>query len=502
MLLSLLRPAIRGNIPLIVVVATIQRSGKGALCAIIEALMTGTNASSAQYSPDPEEFRKALLPYVSRGQPIIRLDNIDDGGKLRSPHLSSAITEGWYADRVLGQSEIRSVPVRSIFLTTGNKITVSRDLLYRVLWIRLAPETDQPDKRTFAIDEIEAHVREHRAEYLTALATMVEHWKATGAKPWRGRRWNSFNPFVQTVGGVLEACGIEGFLGNADEQRAAGNPGETEWRRVLGCWRASTGEFQPANWLLKHVFDPCEPLAHIRIGGKTEIGRGRSLSRLLGKEVGRPRSMADGAVVHIAKSRNTHGNRDLFGLVTRARGSCEHSPYRHDYPRTLLARIRPPLGRGEDNEQSEDSSDPCVYEKTRCQCHSSDLRMEPGTMFYRGRGPETSGLCSLSSPALSQQGLTRRAKCEHSDPAPRYARTSSPEPAAPLTAGRREADAASDLPPDWRDWPEDIRVEFEEMAGIKQHDAGMSRDEAERAAEAEVRARYARPERQSESEVA
>ncbi|MHC5059390.1 MAG: hypothetical protein ACYTKD_32460, partial [Planctomycetota bacterium] len=144
MLLSLLRPAIKGNIPLIVVVATIQRSGKGTLCAITEALMTGTNASTAQYSSDQEEFRKALLPYISRGQPIIRLDNIDDGGELSSPHLASAITEGWYADRVLGQSEILSIPVRSMFLTTGNKITVSRDLLYRTLWIRLAPETDEP----------------------------------------------------------------------------------------------------------------------------------------------------------------------------------------------------------------------------------------------------------------------------------------------------------------------------------------------------------------------
>lgn len=311
---------------MVVITATLQRAGKGALASIFEILMTGTNASAVQYSRQEEEFRKALLPYISGGLPAIRLDNIDDGSEISSPHLASAITEGWYMDRVLQRSEVLGVPVRSVFLATGNNITVSKDLLFRTLWIRLTPSTDEPDKRPFVIDGIEHHVKENRTEYLTALAVMVEYWKARGAKLWQGRRWNSFNEFTRKIGGVLESCGIKGFLGNTDDQRAAGNPGEEEWKHVLQQWEEETSVPQPASWLLEHVFNKCEPLTYIRINGKDEKGRARSLSRLLGRQLGTPRTLPGGTLVSIEKTYASKDKRDLFSLHVLHDGRGNQAP--------------------------------------------------------------------------------------------------------------------------------------------------------------------------------
>ena len=80
-----------------------------------------------------------------------------------------------------------------------------------------------------------------------------------------------------------------------------------------------------------------------------------------------------------------------------------------------------------------------------------------------------------------------RAKCEHSSPGTNYTRAPAP---SPLTDGRREANAASAPSSDRRDWPEDVRVEFEERAAVLELDGGFVRSEAERLAEADVLHRF------------
>jgi len=475
LLLSLLRPAIPESVPLIVITATLQRAGKGALASIFEILMTGTNASAVQYSKQEEEFRKALLPYISRGQPAIRLDNVDDGSELSSPHLASAVTEGWYCDRVLQRSEVLGVPVRAVFLATGNNITVSKDLLFRTLWIRLTPDTDEPDKRRFVIDGIEQHVRESRAEYLMALAMMVEYWKAKGANLWKARRWNAFNLFVWTIGGVLEACGIRGFLGNTDDQRAAGSPGEEEWRHVLQQWSEATDTPQPASWLLENVFDKCEPLTYVRINGKDEKGRARSLSRLLGRQVGTPRTLAGGALVSIEKTYASKDKRDLFALHVLHDGRVNQtsealSP--HLTRPVSPCGIRPGgysglsgLNFDTTREEKADQED----HDTRDSINSRDAELYP--------------LYPPSPPALTGQQLTGRVNGGYTG---MTASLSPPEPSN-LPDGSRPSPS---LPASVKDWPEDWRFLFEERAAIVEYDGNLPREKAEALAEAAVRREF------------
>jgi len=313
LLLSILRPAITGAIPLLFITATIQRSGKSCLARIVEVLTTGVCRSGVQFSPNEEELRKALLAYLTSGQPVIRFDNIRDGAKIDSPHLASALTEGHYRDRKLCTSETVGCPVTAIFAATGNNLTLSRDLQYRALPIKLSPQTDQPQKREFTIPEIERHVAEFRAEYLTHLATMVEHWKSDGAPPWSGAPMNGFNEFVSIVGGVLQSCGIDGFLGNLDTLHAEANPEEEEWRQVMQVWRETETDTRESVQLLREVFNPCDP-TYIHINGTDDTSQARSLTAILRKRLGTPVSLPSGEVVAIASKTDPTKKKKVYWL--------------------------------------------------------------------------------------------------------------------------------------------------------------------------------------------
>jgi hypothetical protein len=483
LLLSLLRPAILESVPLVVITATLQRAGKGALASIFEILMTGTNASAVQYSKQEEEFRKALLPYISGGQPAIRLDNVDDGSELSSPHLASAVTEGWYCDRVLQRSEVLGVPVKAVFLATGNNITVSRDLLFRTLWIRLTPDTDEPDKRSFVIDGIEQHVRESRAEYLTALATMVEYWKARGARLWKIRRWNAFNLFVWTIGGVLEACGIRGFLGNTDDQRAAGSPGEEEWRHVLQQWTEATNAPQPASWLLENVFDKCEPLTYIRINGKDETGRARSLSKTLRSQLGTPRTLPNDHIVTIEKVYDSRMKRDFFCLGTPAiqRITAAGDTLSPRPPRDT--RVVSPCAtrlRGDNG----DSGD--IFASARRKTATDEKSSDPSGVI-NSKDAELSPFSPRHPRDLAGQGLTARGYRGDTETASPLSPRSGLSGDSDLPEGNRPSPS---LPVSITDWPEDWRFMFEERAAIMEYDGNLPKEKAEALAEANVRREF------------
>jgi hypothetical protein len=69
---------------------------------------------------------------------------------------------------------------------------------------------------------------------------MIERWRSEGCPEDTGIR-HPFSPWAKTIGGILKANGIAGFLGNLDARRTADDP----IRRALG-W---LGVRWPNQWL-------------------------------------------------------------------------------------------------------------------------------------------------------------------------------------------------------------------------------------------------------------
>ena len=75
----------------------------------------------------------------------IVLDNLS--GTLDSAAVSSALTATFHTDRVLGTSRSIRVPVKNLWLATGNNVQLSAELSRRSIPIRLDAKVDRPWQR-------------------------------------------------------------------------------------------------------------------------------------------------------------------------------------------------------------------------------------------------------------------------------------------------------------------------------------------------------------------
>jgi hypothetical protein len=78
-------------------------------------------------------------------------------------------------------------------------------------------------------------VRSNRGRLVAACLTLCQGWIAAG-RP-RGRRSiGSYENWAQTLGGILETAGIEGFLGNLNEALEAADTEGEAWRAFVQAW--------------------------------------------------------------------------------------------------------------------------------------------------------------------------------------------------------------------------------------------------------------------------
>ena len=97
---------------------------------------------------------------------------------------------------MLGKSESLALPNRSIFLLTGNNISLAGDMPRRVLTCRIDPRTERAWARQFDLEPL-AYVMAHRVEIATAALTIVRAWLTSGATSAPGRvasfeQWDQF----------------------------------------------------------------------------------------------------------------------------------------------------------------------------------------------------------------------------------------------------------------------------------------------------------------------
>jgi hypothetical protein len=182
------------------------RTGKSKLAESVAILATGKPAPATAVSPAREEFRKALFSALREGFPITNLDNLEY--PLRSADLSKIITQGEFADRVLGQSHTLHLPTNVLWTSTGNNLSFRGDLANRVVICRIDAGEERPEQRTFTIPDLEAHLLEHRAELIGAGLTILRAYHLAGCPEQNLSKWGGFDHWSKFIREPLVWAGM------------------------------------------------------------------------------------------------------------------------------------------------------------------------------------------------------------------------------------------------------------------------------------------------------
>jgi hypothetical protein len=243
MLNPFVRSMIDGPTPLYMIEAPSAGTGKSLLAHLL--MLPGTGIEPAMISPanNDEEMRKTITANLARMPEAVLLDNVSK--EMKFPSLASVLTARVWTDRVLGRSEVTSFPVQCTWIATGNNPTMTREIYRRTIRIRLDAQAERPEERTsFRHTRIERWARERRADLITACLTLINHWIAHGALPGPGVL-GSYDDWAGVHSGILESCGVDGFLDRRSDDEAIVSSDEGQIRALVLAW----WEEKRSNWV-------------------------------------------------------------------------------------------------------------------------------------------------------------------------------------------------------------------------------------------------------------
>ena len=148
--------------------------GKGKAARALAALATGGSPAVVTEGPDGDELEKRLAAAIVSGSPAILLDNVQR--QLASSTLESVLTEAVADIRAFGKLLNLRVWCKALVLVTANNPNLRRDLLRRVLPVRIVVRDDRPEPRSFGFDPVEETLRDRR-ELLEAAFTVLLAWR-------------------------------------------------------------------------------------------------------------------------------------------------------------------------------------------------------------------------------------------------------------------------------------------------------------------------------------
>ncbi|HYH69593.1 MAG TPA: hypothetical protein VD866_33160 [Urbifossiella sp.] len=278
LLLPLVRHTIDGPTPLAVVDAPTEGTGKSLLVETCMLLTLGEVPEAMTADLKEEERDKTLTALLVEGQPIIFFDNANR--KLDSGSFANTLTARRKRGRILGETRTVEAEVNVCWMLTGNNFTCSREIARRLTWCRIDAGVETPSEREdFLHPDLLEWVGNNRDRLLWALVVLVRHWRAGGAVP-GSRTLGKFDRWAKTVGGILEAAGVTGFLDNAGAFRKQCADQAGELAEFVRHWAAKFGTQQVlANDLFELAREPLENV----LTAETEDGKRKMLGRFLAK---------------------------------------------------------------------------------------------------------------------------------------------------------------------------------------------------------------------------
>lgn len=274
LVLGFLRGMIDGPTPLHLIEKPTPGSGATLMVDAVATILTGSGASVMTEGRDDDEWRKRVTAKLRQIPAIVLIDNLR--AKLDSSAVAAALTAPFWEDRILGASEMARLPIRCLWIATGNNPEFSNEMARRLVRIRLDPHEERPWQRTgFRHPDLMTWVRANRPRLVDACLTLCQAGIAAG-KPRGSRTIGSFENWAHVIGGVLEVAGILGFLGNIDEMMEASDSEGAGWSAFIAAWwdRFGTADVGASDLFNVATFcDPAPPMSgHTDRAQKTSFG--------------------------------------------------------------------------------------------------------------------------------------------------------------------------------------------------------------------------------------
>lgn len=205
------RYAFDGPAPLFLIDKNVRGAGGSLLCDVVSVIATGRMAPKTTQVTDEAEERKRITAIARAGDPFVLIDNISR--PFGNGVIDAALTTTVWKERILSESNVPEYPLLTLWWGTGNNVQIRphADTWRRILPIRLESPHQNPETRTdFKYPDLIAHVKAHRARYVTAALTLLRAYFVHG----RGQNdlqispWGSYSEWSAVVRKTVVWCGL------------------------------------------------------------------------------------------------------------------------------------------------------------------------------------------------------------------------------------------------------------------------------------------------------
>lgn len=188
------------------------------------------------------EMDKRVLALALAGDPIVLIDNVKTGTALGWPSLDGALTGTTFMGRILGVSEVPTVPIEIVWYATGNNLTFQGDLPRRCVPMRLVSEHEKPQERTdFRISgDLMDYVKSNRASLVVAALTILRGYVLAG-RPVAKLTGMDYPPWCNVVRQAVywatgvDPCGHVKMLDDSHENRNQNRDFVHGWAELPGA---------------------------------------------------------------------------------------------------------------------------------------------------------------------------------------------------------------------------------------------------------------------------
>jgi len=233
-----------GICPIFLIDAPTASTGKTLLADVIAAIPTGRGAGATTWAGDTAEQRKVITSILLAGDLVVNFDNVTApiGGAEICKVTTAAAS---FKDRLLGSSKMLELPTCTMWIFTGNNMTVKDDTATRVVRIRLDAGLENPEKRVFKRADLIKYILEQRGELLHACLTILRAYIVAGkplvsvtGKPFKvSSRFNEWSSLIAAAMCWLDQPDPLGSQASVIGE----DPVKETHRNIMSAWQDAFG---------------------------------------------------------------------------------------------------------------------------------------------------------------------------------------------------------------------------------------------------------------------
>lgn len=235
--------------PMLAITAPTPGTGKTLLADTFSMVATGRRAAVISLGHDDVEAEKRLAGVLLAGDAMVLLDNVERplGGELLCQTLSQPILK----TRVLGGSQVPTVPTQALIVSTGNNLSIQGDLKRRVTMIRMDAKLERPELRPFDGEPHMDRIMRMRGALLTAALTIPLAYLAAGAPKLTAPVLGGFEDWDRLVRRPLLWLGLVDPLDASSLLREQDPDMETTRALLTAWWEVFAGDEKTASEVVK-----------------------------------------------------------------------------------------------------------------------------------------------------------------------------------------------------------------------------------------------------------